>query len=88
MSWLRTQRGRLISGVAIEQPELGRNRAIIAIHTYIKRNNLIQSSCYNEWSQRLGILPPFTSSKELSDYDLQRVYQAMQRDKKARQSGS
>ena len=84
MNWLRKHRGRLISGVAEDEPELSRAAHIRAIHAYITRNKINKLSYYAELSERLGISPAFQSSKNLSDYDLGRVYQATRRDSKKR----
>ncbi|HUJ11889.1 MAG TPA: hypothetical protein VL171_17905 [Verrucomicrobiae bacterium] len=83
MKWLREQRGRLLAGVAPDEPELSRTAAIRAIHVHITRRKLDKLSYYAELSDRLGISPPFHSSKDLSDYDLQRVYLAVRRDAKS-----
>lgn len=83
MSWLRQQRGRLLAGVASEEPELTKAAMIRAIHVYLTRNDLNKRSCYDDWSSRLGISPPFISSKDLELDDLRRVYGAMRRDTKA-----
>lgn len=84
MGWLRAQRGRLISGFAHDEPELSRSAAIRAIHTFIARSGREKRPYYDELSKRLGIVPPFTSSKDLSDYDIRRVYLATRRDARGR----
>jgi hypothetical protein len=82
--WLREHRSRLIAGVASDEPALSRAAHIRAIHAYITRNKSNKLSYYSELSSRLGISPPFTSSTDLSDYDLGRVYQATRRDAQQR----
>ena len=84
MRWLREQRGRLLAGVAGDEPELSRAAHIRAIHAYLTRNKIHKLSYYAEVSERLGIAPPFIHSTDLSDYDLGRVYQATRRDSKKR----
>ncbi|MEO7297484.1 MAG: hypothetical protein ABI042_02770 [Verrucomicrobiota bacterium] len=84
MSWLRQQRGRLLAGVATEEPELTKAAAIRTIHTIITRSNRNKHEYYAELSERLGISPPFTSSTQLEPEDLQRVCGALRRDAKAR----
>ena len=80
MKWARGQRGRLVAGVAPDAPEIARTAQIRAIHAYMTRSGLNKHEYYSELSTRLGIFPPFQSSKDLSDYDLARVYQAVARD--------
>lgn len=84
MSWLRQQRGRLLAGVAAEEPALTEAAAIRTIHTLVTRGNRNKHEYYAELSERLGISPPFTSSKQLNLPDLQRVCGALRRDAKAR----
>lgn len=80
MEWLRQHRARLASGAANEEPAMAAGVMIRGIHTYISRNSLDKRSCYDDWSRRLGISPPFQSTKDLSPGDLKRVYGAMRRD--------
>jgi hypothetical protein len=84
MKWLRQHRARLASGASEEEPAMAMGVMIRAIHTYISRNNLDKAKCYNEWSQRLDISPPFNSTKDLEHQDLRRVYGAMRRDSRRR----
>ncbi len=84
MSWLRQQRGRLLAGVAAEEPALTEAAAIRTIHALVTRSNRNKLEYYAELSGRLGISPPFTSSKQLKLPDLQRVCGALRRDAKAR----
>jgi hypothetical protein len=88
MEWLKAQRARLVSGAAAEQPELAPTAAVRAIHSYVSRNKLDKIVCYNDWSARLNIVPAFTSTKNLTDKDLQRVYQAVLRDTKGKTESS
>lgn len=84
MSWLQQQRGCLLAGVATEEPALTEAAAIRTIHTLVTRSNRNKHEYYAELSERLGISPPFTSSKQLKLPDLQRVCGALRRDSKAR----
>jgi hypothetical protein len=80
MKWLRQHRSRIAAGAADDEPAMSAGVMIRAIHTYISRNKLDKTVCYNNWSIRLNIAPPFKSSKDLSFPDLKRVYGAMRRD--------
>jgi hypothetical protein len=80
MKWLRQHRARIAAGAADDEPAMSAGVMIRAIHTYISRNKLNKIACYNDWSARLSIVPPFASTKDLSFPDLKRVYGAMRRD--------
>lgn len=83
MDWLRQQRARLIAGTAMEEPELSRQAAIRTIHVFLSKRKLsgaAKLAYYAELSDRFGITPPFQSSKDLSDLDLQRVLRAVRYD--------
>ena len=80
MKWAREQRGRLVFGAAVEEPALATHAMIRSIHAHVSRNYLAKAQCYEDWSKRLGIFPPFNSTKDLSFEDLKRVYSAMRRD--------
>lgn len=90
MRWLRTQRARLIAGLAMDEPELARHAAIRAIHVFLSKWNFGEAdkrTYYAELSSRLKISPPFTSSTQLSPEDVQRVYHAMHYDNGKRAIG-
>jgi len=86
MQWLREHRARLVSGAAETESALAAGAMIRAIHTHISRNNLNKRACYEDWSNRLGISPPFESTKDLSLVDLERIYRATRRDARAKGS--
>lgn len=84
MKWLREQRGRLLAEISGEQPELSRDAHIRTIHTLLSNAGIKDAQqkkrYYAELSDRLDIVPPFVSSKDLSDDDLERVVRAMRYD--------
>ncbi len=87
MKWLRQQRARLIAGAAEDAPELSRHAAIRTIHVLLSKwkfSNQDKLAYYSALSSRLKIQPPFASSKDLSDADLQSVYRAMYYDDRKR----
>ncbi len=89
MKWLRQQRARLIAGAAEEMPELSRHAAIRTIHVLLSKwkfSDQDKLAYYAALSSRLKIEPPFTSSKDLSDADLQSVYRAMYYDDSKRKT--
>jgi hypothetical protein len=79
-SWFRTQRAIQIRGLKSKAPDEWRRKRIGAIKAAMKSMGVSKESYYSEIAQRLRMKKPFTSLKDLTKRDLERVYAAVLRD--------
>jgi len=77
--WYKTQKAMLAQGLKTKAPDAWRNEKYAAIKAAMRDLNLDNETYYPQLATRLGMRKPFSSLKDLTKRDLERVYSMVRR---------